>query len=763
MTTGTAFFAYPGAKPLVRDAIQGAFSLRADSGIKLKLWENMSILGFKLDNLVRESIDEADFLAADVTYPNHNVYYEIGYAIARGKAVLPTVNVAIKDASEGIRNIGLFDTTGYAAYNNSIELSQRVSSWRAESWINKFPAKRNFSQPLFILDSYKKTDFRNWIFHAVEESGVNYRVYDPAEVPRLTAAQAYSEVSSSSGVVIPLVSPDIVDSEAHNLRAGFVLGIAHGCGIDALVIQYDNGPAPLDYRDFIKNSTSRIETLRHVAEYCQEALIRNQKPFSKNKSKENSVLSKIDLGSTSAENESKYLSQYFIETAEYSRALRAEGAIVTGRKGSGKSAIYLQVLDHHRSATPKRCVVDLRPASHDLSEMREALLSVMSAGVFDHTVAAFWQYIIYFEILLKLREIVIPRAKNDFSIQKMVADIEDRFKLDDQIVSGDFTSRLKQAVDSVVYKAKRSDNAENLRSELTNFMFEEPIPALRSSVIELSTYCEGISVLIDDLDKGWPPRRVEKQDVMMVKHLIESLNRIRRDLSRKDVEFHHLLFLRGDIYERLVELTSDRGKYNVINVDWSDPIQLENLILVRVTTSVDENEEQAAWRAFNPAIGGSDAVQTMIASSLMRPRFLIDLSERTLSFAINRGHQSVEEGDVNDAIEQMSLYLVSDFGYELRDVAGTPEDIFYLFIGAPERISPDDLRKILSQNQLEIGLDETIDLLLWYGFLGIKGVNGSANFIYDRAYDFRRLEADRRARGSNLEYVLNPAFLSGLR
>lgn len=328
MAVGTAFFAYPESNSLVRDAIRGAAEIELRNDIKVKLWEAMNILGFKLDNLVRESIGGADFLAADITFPNHNVFYEIGYALSLGKPVLPTLNTAIRGAPESIRHVGLFDTTGYARYNNAQELAESLGAWSTQAWQNKVSGKRNFAQPLFILDALKKTDFRNWIFHAAEETGIKYRVYDPAEVPRLTASQAYSEVSSSAGVIIPLLSEELVDAELHNLRAGFLLGLAHGCGIDALVIQYENAPAPLDYRDFIRNSTSRIETLRHVSDYCLETLIKNQKPAQRGKRREASILTKIDLGSSSAENESSSLEQYFIETAEFSRALRAEGAIV---------------------------------------------------------------------------------------------------------------------------------------------------------------------------------------------------------------------------------------------------------------------------------------------------------------------------------------------------------------------------------------------------------------------------------------------------
>ena len=56
----------------------------------------------------------------------------------------------------------------------------------------------------------------------------------------------------------------------------------------------------------------------------------------------------------------------------------------------------------------------------------------------------------------------------------------------------------------------------------------------------------------------------------------------------------HLIFLRSDIYEKLVEITSDRGKYNVINVDWSDELQLENMIKVRVFSSVSSGKQEDA-------------------------------------------------------------------------------------------------------------------------------------------------------------------------
>jgi Cdc6-like AAA superfamily ATPase len=757
------FVAYPETEGMVRDAIEAAVDLSATEPLRLKPWSKMQIIGFKLDELIRDHISEAAVLLADITYANANVYYEIGYAIAVGKPVIPLVNVAIDKSIQRIQRTGLFDTIGWATYNNSEELRYKLREWRASSWTSNYVRRRNHGQPLFILDTFSKTEFRNHIFHAVDNSQVRFRSFDPAEVPRLTASQAVADISSSAGVILPILDNEIIDADLHNLRASFLLGLCHGYGIEALAIQYGHGPAPLDYRDFITNSTYKHETEKHVTEFAAEVLIWNQDAQARGHIERLGLLAEIDIGSPMAENETQSLADYFVQTAEYARAMRSEGAVITGRKGSGKSAVALRI-SQEVLRQKKSCLIDLRPASHHLSEMREALLSIVTAGAFDHTIAAFWQYVIYIEIVLKFREMALPRSKSDFALQERIRNIESEFRLGEGVVSGDFTSRLETAVKKVIASASDSKDAADLRSRLTNALFELPIPHLRDAVCSFLDFTNEVVILIDDLDKGWPPRQVEPHDIAMVKHLIEALNRIQRDLGRRKVEVKHLVFLRSDIYERLVEETSDRGKYNIIKVDWSDPEQLRNLLRRRVTSRIEPAHHQSAWDSVNPVLqDGTDAVTRMIEGSLRRPRFLIDLCERVLSFAINRGHAFVSEEDVNEGLRQMSLYLVSDFGYEMRDIAGTPEDIFYLFIGSPELVTEEEITKILTAEKTTLSISEVIDLLLWYGFLGIVTETGSPVYIYNRAYDFRRLLAERPEQNGERLYSINPAFLMGLK
>ena len=758
----TAFFAYPGGAPVVSETVAGVIDLTDLNNLAIKPWEKMKIVGLKLDNLIRDEIKDANLLIADVTYPNFNVYYEMGYAAALGRPIVPTVNSAVERAEKHLSDNGLFDTFGWATYTSAEELTEKLKDWQDIAWSTKYYRAKDHSQPLFLLDCRKKTDFRNHIVAAIENSHVRHRAFDPDQVPRLTAAQAISDISSSAGAIIPILGDDIVDNQRHNLRAAFLLGLAHGFDLDALALQYGNGPAPTDYRDFITNSTFRKETSNHVEAYCAATLIRNQEISARSRRNEFGLLGQIDLGSPVAEYETQQLNDYFVRTAEYARAIRAEGAVVIGRKGSGKSAVYFQVMAH-LERDRQRCIVDLRPASHNLSEMRENLLGVVAVGVFDHTIAAFWQYVMLLEILLKIREEVLPKARNNFPLQERIRSIEEEFSLDESVVAGDFTSRLGTAVNLVVQALRDAKSDQDVRSKITNLLFERPIPRLREAILSFHDFFAEIVVLVDDLDKGWPPLQVEKHDVSTIRHLIEVLNRVQRDLGKRGLGVRHLVFLRSDIYERLVEQTSDRGKYNVIKVDWSDPEQLRHLLRQRVVNQLDKMHHDDAWTAINPEVApGVSAVDRLIETSLRRPRFLIDLMERTLSFAINRGHGFVTSDDVEEGARQMSLYLVSDFAYEMRDLAGTPEDIFYSFIGTGGVLAQVEVEGILTPLNLELSSADVIELLLWYGFLGIVDEQNRPVFIYDRAYDIRRLEAERGTLSTEVRYAINPAFLLGL-
>jgi len=757
----TALFAYPAQPALIGDTISESITkIDKTRDIIITPWPKLSIIGLKIDNLIRDRILSSDFLVADITYPNFNVYYEIGCAVGQQKPLITSMNYAVAKAQANVNLTGIFDTLGQLRYQNSNELAELLIG-SPELWANQYIRNKDHTQPLFFLDTLRKIEFRNYISQAIANSAVQHRSFDPEEVARLSITTAVGDISASAGVIIPLLSTEIEDNHRHNLRAAFLAGMCHGFGIDPLIIQYEDAPAPLDYRDFVDTTRTRLEVEQSVSEYCQVTLVKNQQRESITSRTKRTILNEIDIGSSSAENEFQKLGSYFVPTAEFQRAYRANGALVVGRKGSGKSAIFYQVAEG-KANDRRNLVLELSPASHSLSELRQELLGVVSLGVFDHTIAAFWQYILYAEILLKIREAALPKARYDLSLLQKIGELEKRLQFTDELVAGDFTSRLELAIRAIVQKVKSSDRSADMRRQLTNILFESEIPHFRESIVSLGSQFTKIVLLFDNLDKGWPARQVELHDIRTVRHLIDALNKIERELRRSNVIFEYLLFLRSDVYENLVQETSDRGKYTVISVDWSDAKQLEHLIRERVISSVEESKEVGAWEAVNPHLGAStSAIGEMTKFSLMRPRFLIDLCEKAISFAINRGHGTVSGDDVEAALRQHSLLLVSDFGYEIRDVAGLSEDIFYRFLGKGDTLTPGEVAEAIG-NLENLDTDRVTELLLWYGFLGIPDSNGRPVFIYDREYDMRRLEADRQKQGESLLYIVNPAFLRGL-
>jgi hypothetical protein len=754
------FFAFPSEPSLINVTVDELCDRVSDKKkIEITPWRALKVQGLKIDHLIREKIRFADFLIADITYPNFNVYYEIGYCIGSRKPFFVSVNSSVENASNNVNLTGFFDTWGQLRYQNASQLWEQILDSSMELATSRYIKPRNHSQPLYVLDSLAKTEFRNFIFQAVANTSLEARTFDPDEAPRFPLHVAIGEVTSSAGLIAPLISGDIKDYKRHNLRAALLAGMAHGFELEPLIIQFDDKPAPVDFRDFMETTRGRVEVEQAVEEYCQKTLIKNQTPSLPRGFQKRSPIENIDLGASNAENEQDRLEGYFIETAQYARAQRAQGAIVVGRKGAGKSAIFLRIAAE-KGSDVRNLVVELNPSSHHLSELRESLLSVMTAGVFDHTIAAFWQYILYAEILLKLREAMLPKARYSFKLLQEIEKIEKQFDLTEEMVASDFTARLEIVVKKLVNAISTKDST---RERLTNILFESEIPQLRESIVRLSTDFDSVTVLFDNIDKGWPTGGLEKTDIRTIRHLIDRLSRIQHELARENIRFQHLVFLRSDVYDELVEETSDRGKYNPIRIDWTDPLQLEHLIKRRVSNSVSAAEANETWRAFNTRMpGGRSAIETMIQSCLMRPRFLIDLCENALSFAINRGHQSLTESDVNEALEQHSIYLVSYFGYEVRDISGLSEEIFFNFLGHGDVLTEDEVIAVIQQATPEAAPEKVIHLLMWYGFLGIPDANAVPVYIYDRQYDIRRLEAERQKQGKELLFVINPAFLRGL-
>lgn len=762
-----AFFAYPGQPADLTATINAAVRLVNGTQAKSRViaWPEMGVFGSNIPDNVRDNIRSSTVFIFDVTRPNLNVYYEAGFAIGCGRPIAPVLNSSFANAASELQRDGLFDNIGYKSYENSKQLAEVISELPGESLLRLYGRDLDDQQPLFILDALRKIDFRNAVVSAVKASHVHFRSFDPVEVPRLSAVAMIAQVSSSSGIILPIIADHIEDSARHNLRGAFLAGLGHGLERQTLLLQQRQSSSinPADYRDFITAVSDDKATHEVVEDFARKALIAGQSIRRSGARSQKTALQKLSLGSSAAENEFRTLASYFVETAEFGRALRGEVNVVAGRKGSGKTAIFFQARDHFRE-DKTAYVTDLKPESHQLSLFREELRKVVDVGAFDHTLAAFWYFLILTEIVLTMKREFDHRSRFDGRMLSIVGDIEHwllQYQIGD---SGDFTTRINRLSRFVIQEIEAvKKRGQPISADLlTNVIFRGGVTELKKLILKHTTSRNPIILLFDNIDKGWPANGVDEFDIRLVRLLVESLDKIKRDFSAADRDFSSVVFLRNDIYELMVKATPDRGKAGQVRIDWTDRAKLKQVIFKRMQASLKSKSDpfDNLWHRFFPkSVGDRESFDFFVDHCLMRPRFLINIIENAISNAINRGRQAVEELDCTDAVRQHSLYLVDDFGFEIQDVSGLSADLLYSLVGSEQNQSKADFIKRFTDFGLKP--DEAIrafDLMLWYGVIGIVTKDGLERYIYDFEYNARRLEAEARSLGADAQYATNPAL-----
>ena len=105
-----------------------------------------------------------------------------------------------------------------------------------------------------------------------------------------------------------------------------------------------------------------------------------------------------------------------------------------------------------------------------------------------------------------------------------------------------------------------------------------------------------------------------------------------------------------------------------------------------------------------------------------------------------------------------------DIGYEIRDVFPEAENILYAFIDEPQTLPARALYSLLERGGIQAAtIPDIVNILLWYGVLGVKRVDGTATYIYSVNYEMPILKGViRKLEAEGLVYVINPAFVPGL-
>lgn len=771
MKAQIGFFAYPSNPSELGQCIEEAVNQlnKSQSNLEIKTWRQLDIIGHFISSEVLSGIDNADFFLADITRLNFNVTYEIGYAIGRSKRVLLIKNKSLTNNGAKIEDVGIYDTLGYEEYQNAIELKQFCIGVSKNIPIET-QSKLNRQAPVYLVETPFKTDWSGRIVSRVKKSGYTFRNFDPNEQPRLSAYDAINQVASSYGVVVPLLSKSSNGQEIHNLRSAFVAGLADGMNKALCLIQNGDDPVPLDYRDFVSVTYHPNEVNDVIAEFASKVAVAFQEHVEAKKIPERSFLKKLNLGATSAENEMRDLNSYYLETDQYLKALRGEAHLVVGRKGSGKSAIFLQVRDLERDRNrSKNIVLDLKPDGYKLIKFKERMLSFLEEGTYLHTITAFWEYVLLLEICYKILEKDKKRHLNDHHLYDGYRNLAQLYSVEEYESEGDFSERMSNLMEKIYSEYQSLHSGENkvrlTSPEVTELIYKHDVKKLRAELMEYMEKKGTLWLLFDNIDNGWPTSGLEHSDLLIIRALIDATRKIERVFGNQELDVKTAVFLRNDVYELLVKETADRGKEASVLLDWTDPDLLRQLVRLRILANgLDENTDfQSAWlKIIVSHYRGEETSQYFIERSLMRPRFLLNLINHCKSFAINLNHELIFESDIEKGLAAYSSDLLRDIGYELRDVAAETENILYSFIGANSELSEIEVFKLIGKSiENKEMISKIFNLLLWYGFIGLKVNSDDPKYIYDFSYNKALMDGIKN-QSESCSIVINQAFWPAL-
>lgn len=751
MTALKAFVAYPSSPAQVGQTITSAIEeFRQYTGqLEIEAWPQVDIAGHFIIEGILDKINAADLLVTDVTRLNFNVFFEAGYGIGKGKRLIPIVASSLSPATKEINQLGIFDTLGYKTYENAGNLRRVLSEVKDAKPISLPSQSINRSAPIYLLDTLHKNDTSLRITSRIKKARISFRSFDPKEQSRLSALDAYRNVASSVAVVVNLLSSNATDFQANNLRGAFIAGLAYGMGKECLILQEGEEPVPLDYRDLVSIYRSPADVDGYISELAPKVVEGLQSSSGEKPNRNLGTLERLDLGAPAAENEMGSLGSYFVETDEYNRTVSGAVRLAVGRKGSGKTALFIRVRDRVRRKT-ENAVLDLKPDGHQLKRFKYMVLDLLAEAVKEHVAKAFWEYLLLLEIAYKLLEKDREKHISDHTLYEPYQKLAEAYKTHYRRGEYDFSERMLDLVERInaEFSEKHKENTHYLSArEVTELVYKHDIPAMQKAVGEYLQHKGQVWILFDNIDKGWPTHGVQPTDILIVRSLLDATRHIEQDFSRRKTTVRTVVFLRNDVYELLVNDSPDRGKESRAALDWTDPELLKEFLRRRIVHNEGFEQSQTfeqVWpQVCTSHVQGIHSADFLIDRSLMRPRNLLTLVNYCKGNAVNLSHAQITSDDIVKACESYSADIVNEVGLEIRDIFPEATDLLYEFLEARPWLNLKDLYEILAKTQVPPDKrQKLIELLCWFSFLGVvrqKGTEIEEVYIYNVHYDMKKL------------------------
>jgi hypothetical protein len=139
----------------------------------------------------------------------------------------------------------------------------------------------------------------------------------------------------------------------------------------------------------------------------------------------------------------------------------------------------------------------------------------------------------------------------------------------------------------------------------------------------------------------------------------------------------------------------------------------------------------------------------------MRPREILRFVRECVNTAINHRRIKVTEQDILDAERTYSADALVDISLEMKDVKPEYDNVPYAFIGAPVVMSKEKVEiRLRDAGIVPSELQRVLDLLVWFGVLGIYVSEEEERYSHQYEHDPKRMTFGLRA----FAYCIHPAF-----
>ena len=778
------FFAYPSEpvshSEIIEDAIK---QINGGQVVDAISWKSTSVSGKFIMVEICRQIDNCEMFLCDLTNLNHNVLFELGYAVAKNKRICAFLDPTIERSKTDFDKFNL-TTIGFSPYTSTrdiveafykeqpySDLQNTVYAQALETISEKGKEKRN----ILYLKSEIESESSIRLSRRITRSSIKCIIDDPQEVRIHPLSWYVEQVFGAFCVVAHFLGKDHSGWKMHNAKASFISGLSFGLGRRVLMVAHAPYESPIDYRELMRIHKTASECEAIVEEWLPE----REKEYAAywatyegyaEEVRAHSILATIDIGDYIAEQEHDSISEYFVETSIYREVLNRSNCLVIGRKGSGKSAILYKIQSEiSKDSRTHVCLV--KPIGYELEGLIQMMHQALPISEKGYLIESFWKFLVYTELANSVyKELSAKPSYYDFSEPETAL-----LKLVDEhtvLVKPDFSIRLEYLVNSL-RDVKSGNTAAEQRLRISELLHDEVIWKFREALGRLLQDRSKVFVLIDNLDKNWK----QGSDIETLSHLLLGLLSVsqrmcedfrKSDRWRKAVDFSIAVFLRSDIFSYIIRYARERDKIAYSRIVWDDPLVLLRIVEERFMYSAGLASPHEVWeRFFCSRVGGIDVKDYIIENIIPRPRDIIYVVKAALANAVNHKHTRIEEIDLAGAQRKYSQYAIDSLLVENGISVEEFEKLIYEFVGISDVVNENTVRAAMGRCSIPIEkADEVLSMLCERTFFG-KEVKPD-EFRYDySAEDMGKIEVMARKTAESREdrlrrFKINRAYHSYL-